>query len=161
LRRVYVHSDHDRVTSEDSITIPAHLVKYLRCGIINHLKWCIAVLDTRLSDDIDERALQLAFAELSDTWQLFDTAGATTISSTEDLVLPAKRWDLRIVRALEAQYASERTRIEDARAQGFPIPARDVPELHRFVVDLRRRLGLPARPLQERRSRGQRNRGDR
>jgi hypothetical protein len=128
--------------NEDSITIPAELVRYLRQGLQSQLSARVDMLAVALEGRIDEPRYREALYGFDDARTLLDTVGVGEHDGQDDVELDLSESGELVLKALESQHRFEVARLEDAAAHGVQIPERGVPQLGRLVADVRRRVSV-------------------
>lgn len=105
---------------------------------------------TNLDLDCYDRALSCFDAAR----ELLDAVGVLDEPATQqDITLVLGRWPRLILKTLESEYLAELTRLQDAAAEGFELPLRDLPDLGALVAEIRRKVGGPPRNAGNRRTR--------
>jgi hypothetical protein len=126
--------------SDETVTIPARLVAYLRRGVQAQLGACVETLAVALEGEIDESRYQEALADFDAARALLDAIGVGGGGAHADLELDLRASGELVLKALEAQHRSEVARLQDAHAAGVRIPSREVPELGRLVAKVRKEV---------------------
>jgi hypothetical protein len=130
------------------VTIAASLLPYLREGVKREWSAALTVLAIELDTDVDPDSYYKALARFDAARTLFEAVVASEAPEPVDLVLDLARWPRLVLRVLELEYDAEVRRLQDAAAEGFQLPAREIPALQRLVVDIREKVGAPPRPKQ-------------
>lgn len=127
-----------------TVTVEKGLVRYLRAGVKHEMGANVLDLQVQLDKkEIEPPIFEAILACFDDSRALFETVGFTEDPSAADLEIDITRWPRLVLRVLETQYAAERMRLDDALADRYPIPERDVPALGELVAEIRRVTGAP------------------
>ncbi len=127
--------------SEEQITIPATLVRYLRRGVQSQLSARVDTLSVVLEGRIDESRYRDALGGFDAARALMDEIGVSDEDTHDDIELDLGGESGQLVlKSLDAQHRVEATRLEDAAAHGVQLPERDVPELGRLLAEVRKRV---------------------
>jgi hypothetical protein len=126
----------------DVITIPANLVRYLRCGVQSQLSARLERLAVALEGRIDAPGYQRALSDFDAARVLLDSIGVSDGDAQVDLELDLSTSPELVLKALEAQHRCEVARLQDAAAHGVEIHPRDVPELGSLVDEVRRKVSV-------------------
>lgn len=133
-------------TKADLITIPGKVVKYVRRGAKAELGHSLAIYEIAIhSDRIDPKAYAIAAARLDAARSLFEAVGPSDDPRQEDIQLDLRRWPRLLLRVLDEQLDAEVRRLQDAAAEGFELPVREVPALRALTAEVRKRTGAPPR----------------
>jgi hypothetical protein len=145
-----------------SVRIAASLLPYLREGVKREWSAALTILAIELDTDLDPDSYYKALARFDAARTLFEAVTAS--EAPEPVELDLGRWPRLVLRVLELEYDAEVRRLQDAAAEGFQLPAREIPALERLIVDIREKVGAPPRhgqPSLLKRQRAQRRRRSR
>jgi hypothetical protein len=139
------------MTDPGTVTIDGALVRYLREGVKRELDANICDLQAQLETTIDPPAFRSALACLDESRSLFEFVGFVEEADQASLTVDLSRWPRLVLRALESQHDAEVRRLQDAAAENFMLPLRDVPALGALVGAIREKTGVPPRLRDQRR----------
>lgn len=126
------------------IAIPANVVKYVRRGARDEVGHNLSVLEIVIhADTIDPKTYGAVAARLDAARSLFEEVGISDDPKQADIELDLRRWPRLLLRVLEDQHDAEVHRLQDAAAEGFKLPLRDVPALRALADEVRKRTGAP------------------
>jgi len=125
--------------SSGSVTIPGHLVPYLRVGLKREIGSRLAILQAEINTELDPETYNLALARLQCATALLDQIGLENRTDEPDAEVDLSSSSHLLLRALETQHRIEVQRLEDAAADGIHLPQRDVPELGALVSLVRQK----------------------
>jgi hypothetical protein len=128
-----------------TMTVKGRLVRYLRKGVRGELGASIAILQVEVDTILDPGTYFRALKRFDEARGLLDAIGVVDDPDQADVDIDLELWPQLIVKALEAQHDIEVMRLEDAAADGYTLPMRDVPALRGLVDGIRQRLDLPPR----------------
>jgi hypothetical protein len=147
-------------------TIPGNLVRYLRKGVKREFGASLVILGIEVETTVDPKTYRDALACFDAARALLETIGLADDPRQPALQLDLGRWGRLILKSLESVHAAELMRLQDAAADGFDVPPRDIPALGSLVADIRNKVGTPQRgshrrllPLWARRAREANRRG--
>jgi hypothetical protein len=127
------------------ILIPGNLVPQLREGVQSKLGSALSILTLAVEGRFDATAYQDALGDFDVARALLDEVGLTDEDPPQDLQLDLSKSPELVLKALERQHRREVERLQDAAADGVPIPPREVPALGSLVAEVRRTIGAPRR----------------
>jgi hypothetical protein len=127
------------------IAIDGGLVRYLRRGVKRELGANLAILQVEVDTCLDPRIWREALARFDDARAMFELIGIADDPEQPDLSLDLGRWPRLTLRVLESEHRAEVMRLEDARHEGFDLPARDVPVLGELIAEIRKKTGTSRR----------------
>jgi hypothetical protein len=147
------------------VTVPGDLVRYLRKGVKREFGASLVILGIEVETTVDPTTYHDALARFDAARTLLETIGLADDPRQPALELDLGHWGRLILKSLESVHAAELVRLQDAAADGFEVPLRDVPALGSLVADIRSKTGIPSRgrrrrllPLWERKAREGRRR---
>jgi hypothetical protein len=124
------------------VTIAANLVRYQRKGVKRELAAVVEILGVQYGTNLDLNSYYRALSRFDIARDLLDAVGVLDEAATQgDITLDLGRWSRLILKTLESEYIAELTRLQDAEAEGFELPLRDLPDLGDLVAGVRRKVG--------------------
>jgi hypothetical protein len=133
------------MTDPGTVTIDGALVRYLREGVKRELDGNICDLQAQLETTIDPPTFRSVLACFDESRSLFEFVGFVEESDQASITVDLSRWPRLVLRALESQHDAEVRRLQDAAAENFMLPLRDVPALGALVSAIREKTGVPQR----------------
>jgi len=132
-----------------TISVPAALIPYVRSGLIAEFGSALDVLEAALAmDEVDAERWRTGLAQFDCARELLDRVGVTAGSGDSDFYLELTSRSGRLLRdALRAIYNLEVQRLADAASDGVPLPLREIPTLHNFILEIERGLGKTTKSL--------------
>jgi hypothetical protein len=114
-----------------SVTIPGHLVPYLRVAIKREISFHLAILQAEIDTELDPETYTEALGRLQSATALFDLIGLETRSDQTDVDLDLTSSARLLLKVLDTQHRIEVQRLEDAAAGDIHphLPRRGVAEL--------------------------------
>jgi hypothetical protein len=128
-----------------TVTIEGRLVRYLREGVKQELNANVWDLQAQLETTIDPPTFRSVLACFDASRSLFEFVGFVDEPEPTDLMVDLSRWARLVLRVLESQHEAEVRRLQDAAAESFMLPPRDVPALGALVNAIRKKTGAPPR----------------
>jgi hypothetical protein len=130
------------------VTVDGKLQRFLRRGVRRELGAILDILELQVDVGLDPETWPDALARFDDARALLDLIGIVDEPDQPDLVIDLGRWPRLVLRALETEHDAEVRRLQDAAADGYSLPSRDIPALGILVEDIRQKVG--ARPRRRR-----------
>jgi hypothetical protein len=129
-----------------SVTVSANLVRHLRAGVKRDLRETLTDLHNEMDTEVaDADVYEGARARYNTATALLDAVGLNDHPAQAELELALDPWPDELLRALDSQLQSERTRLDRGRAQGFSLSRDHMPGLTELVEEVRQRTGQPPR----------------
>ena len=130
-----------------NVTIPGKLVPFLRAGVKRELAANLELLAIHLDTTIDPAPYYAVLARFDAARTLLDAISVSDDPKQPDVELDLGRWPQLVLTALESQHRDELIRLEQAAADEFDLPMRDVSALGRLVGEIRTQvMATPKRP---------------
>jgi hypothetical protein len=131
-------SQSRRTVTKPTLAIKGNLVRYLRKGVLREMAEALQILQVEIAQNTsDVSVYRKALARFDQTRALLEAIGLSETRDERELRIDDERLRGLIVSALETQYQLERSRLEDAAADGVQLDPRDVPALGHLVAQLR------------------------
>jgi hypothetical protein len=131
-------SQSRRAVGKPTLAIKGNLVRYLRKGVLREMAEALQILQVAVAQaSIDVSVYGNALVSFEQTRTLLEAIGLSDTADERELRIDDERLRGLIVTALKMQYELERSRLEDAAADGVQLDPRDVPTLGHLVAQLR------------------------